>query len=1022
MVRGKTKPSQESEATLSFWDRPLFSNVRLNWRMVALGSLILFLIFTRLWDLGNLTYGHDGTTHAWESWKLITGQGYIHDPVYHGPILYHTVALVFFLFGVSNASGHIAPAVLSVVLVLLTLYVRRWQGRAGTWLAILLLTISPTLMMRGRFLRHDIWLMVGAMVMVVAFFRYLEDRKERWLYIIAAALSACFCAISGAFIYGAIFGGFWALYLLVQWVRTRRPLRELPVFDLCVLLATLAMPLSNPVFSKLLKWDALDYSNTGMTRTFAIYGILLIISIAIGLWWKRKVWLICAGIFYGIYIPLYTTLFTNGKGMATGVVGMLAYWLTQQKVARGGQPWYYFYFLEAVYEYLPLLLSLLAIAYYALSRRHPRIDAQSQDAEDALVELGSPPWIEFLICWTVGQFAVWTWVSEKMPWQNMHLALPLGLLGGWFLGQMWERTDWKRMRENGGLWVLLLLPVALFALKTVLGTLANPVKPFAGMSLDQLEITLRWVLSLLLFLITATLMVYAGRKLGARAWARAALGATVIVLGVLTVRAALMATFVNQNYATEFLKYSDGTPDTELVMRELDDMSRRLTGDLDLKVAYDNDSWPFVWYLRDYRNAVLYAAESGVTSDAQVVIVGEANESKVKGQLTAKYLRREYRLHWWANQDVYSNLTPAKLWKDLKDPARRKYWWDIWFYRKYPQPSTAWPYVHRFAVYVRKDIAAQLWNYGPEVGGTGLELPEDEYEKKRIQLSATAVYGAYGSAEGQLNYPKSAAVDAHGNLYVCDTYNHRVQVFDSNGQVLRSWGGQGNAPGLFQEPWGIALDATGNIYVADTWNHRIQKFDSEGRFLKQWGTFGDSAGTLGEGSAFYGPRGIAVDSAGNVLVADTGNKRVARFTADGEFIQQYGGAGSLSGQFREPVGIAVDASGNVYVADTWNQRVQKFDADFVYLAEWQVVGWEGESVVNKPYLAVDSQGNVYVTAPEYHQMAKFDPTGTVRAVWGKFGSDVASVNMPSGIAVDAQDNVYVVDSANHRVLKFPAIK
>jgi hypothetical protein len=265
----------------------------------------------------------------------------------------------------------------------------------------------------------------------------------------------------------------------------------------------------------------------------------------------------------------------------------------------------------------------------------------------------------------------------------------------------------------------------------------------------------------------------------------------------------------------------------------------------------------------------------------------------MKPQLAGKYLRRDYRLIWWPNQDVYGNLTPAKLRNDLRDAERRGYWWDILWHRKYPQSTTSWPYVHRFAMYVRKDFAAQLWNFGPEVAGPGIVLPQDEYEQARVQVSAVASWGSNGGGVGQFNYPKGIAVDGQGNVYVVDSYNHRVQVFDGTGRFVRQWGSQGNGPGQFQEPWGIAVDREGNVYVADTWNHRIQKFDGEGRVLGQWGVFGDTAGALGGSEVFYGPRDVAVDVDGNVVVSDTGNKRVIKFTSEGEFIGQWGGGGSL---------------------------------------------------------------------------------------------------------------------------------
>jgi sugar lactone lactonase YvrE len=156
---------------------------------------------------------------------------------------------------------------------------------------------------------------------------------------------------------------------------------------------------------------------------------------------------------------------------------------------------------------------------------------------------------------------------------------------------------------------------------------------------------------------------------------------------------------------------------------------------------------------------------------------------------------------------------------------------------------------------------------------------------------------------------------------------------------------------------------------------------------------------------------------------DTGNKRIAIYDADGNFLSQFGDAGTNPGQFDEPVGIAIDTQGNLYVADTWNQRIQVFvpNADksgYTASLQWNVAGWSSQSLENKPYISVDQNGHIFATDPDAFRVIEFTNDGKFVRTWGEYGSGPDHFGATSGIAVDGQGRVWVSDTANNRIMRF----
>jgi DNA-binding beta-propeller fold protein YncE len=499
-----------------------------------------------------------------------------------------------------------------------------------------------------------------------------------------------------------------------------------------------------------------------------------------------------------------------------------------------------------------------------------------------------------------------------------------------------------------------------------------------------------------------------------------------------------MASFKNADYVNEFLVYAHGAPATKTeVLRQLEELSMRLYGDKSIRVGFDNDSsWPYLWYLRDYPNRVYFGENPDRSiADYPVVIVGSQNWGKVEPLLGNDYESRTYTFLWWPMEE-YRQLSWNAILGDpavdraarrgIFNPEVRRALWDILVYRDYDAYASVyggtytagqWPLRHDLRLYISRDALAGIWDYG--LNAAAIEPPVDPYAENEFQLAPVLSFGESGAAPGALLRPRNIALAADGTIYVADSGNNRIQVFSPEGEYLYGWGTAGSEASQFSEPWGIAVDDE-FVYVADTWNHRIQKFSLTGELVHVFGASGSPAAGETGGGLFYGPRDIIVLADGNLLISDTGNKRLQLFDPDGNFLQSIGSEGSQIGQFKEPVGLGASPEGNIYVADTWNGRIQQFTPEFFPFFDWQVEAWFGQSIENKPYLAVDVQGRVYVSDPEGARILIFDATGRYLGRFGRPGASTTELGLPNGLALSPDGHLFVVDSQNNRILKFEA--
>ena len=272
------------------------------------------------------------------------------------------------------------------------------------------------------------------------------------------------------------------------------------------------------------------------------------------------------------------------------------------------------------------------------------------------------------------------------------------------------------------------------------------------------------------------------------------------------------------------------------------------------------------------------------------------------------------------------------------------------------------------------------------------------------------VIGLRGTGFGQLNKPRSLALDTNDNVYVADMTG-RVQKFSPQGQALAFWRLPETDLG---KPKGMCRDRAGNIVVVEPHYQRVNHFTPEGRLVEQWGTRGQAAGQLTL------PRAVAVNARGDIFVSEyTTVDRVQGFSAENRKpMVCFGSPGTGQGEFNRAEGIGIGPDDRIYVADSCNHRLQIFSAAGQWLKTYGSAG-RGLGQLSYPYdVCVDAEGRQYVCEFGNSRIQIFDAANRPLEILGGVGSEPGKLNNPWSLALDSRGNLYVADSGNHRVQKF----
>ena len=665
--------------------------------IVAYITLLIAAAVMRFWDLGLRALHHDESLHAYFSWQLFGGNGYIHNPMMHGPLQFELNAALFYIFGVTDFTARSLYAAFGVLLILCPVLIRDKLGRLGCFITALLLTFSPALLYFSRFARNDILIAVWTFALIAFLWRYLDSGKNKYLYGAVIALALSFSSKESTYFTVSILSIYLALVLIhrnIYLIYKQNNLYGISIIHaflrvikiLCrkfneirslqnisrettflIILWTISLPLwsgfvsifqitgSNLVLASEIGPNIGSPTGGGLVIAGIVIGICVLVGSIIGLRWNWKVWLTCALLFYIPWILFHTTFFDNINGVGSGLWQSLGYWVVQQGESRGNQPSYYYLLIIMLYEFLPLLVSIAAVIYYF----------KKKDA-----------FAKFLIFWSLATFLIYTIASEKMPWLLVHITLPMIVLSGKLLGD-YLKNETISTYINLKVSSLMLLTLAFLFF----------VWRLAFFGIDGKSDNF-WMLVLLIF---GTVLVLFGFVFLLRGdfyknSLKVICVTLILILFGLTIRSAFVATYKNGDTPIEMLVYTQTSPDVPALARHISTIELKSgskpTVDVDATSGFQ---WPWAWYLRDIALAGYPQYGQHLPSsmmEQQVLIIHSQNKLAVQETVKDRYGEgSRFKHRWWFPEHTYRDLSLKKIVKSIFDRSTWVRSMDYFVYR-----------------------------------------------------------------------------------------------------------------------------------------------------------------------------------------------------------------------------------------------------------------------------------------------------------------------------------------------------
>ncbi|MBM01884.1 MAG: hypothetical protein CL762_04110 [Chloroflexi bacterium] len=580
---------------------------------------------------------HDESLHAYYSWAYSNGNGFTHNPLMHGPLLFHLNALLFFIFGDSDYISRVVPAIFGCILTFTPMLFIKFIGKRAAFFSSFIILLSPTILYYSRFARNDIIIATITLLLVYSLFSYVyASKRNNYLFIFSLLLSLGFCIKETHYMTVFFIGVFsFAISHLNFLVKPKNNKVSEKFSDIFVLIFALTIPLASPligIIGNLFNLNMIPGAsessrigypsdNISLVVSYVAIFITFFISFSVGIYWFKKKWIVLFSVFWIVFITFFSSLGSNPDGIYTGIWQSLGYWIAQQDVARGSQPWFYFFLVIFSYEFLLIFISISSIIFLRKKLRVFEV---------------------FLIIWFLFNMLIYGIASEKMPWLSVNIILPLLLYSGITISEITKNIS----KINIYSYLKYLLFIGYFALifslflnSTALNTLI-------------LSFITSWFLILIIF---NKLKNLTSNKPKIIDLAKVIYGLILVILIIFTLKISINSSFYNSDIPDEIIVYTQTSPNVHNLVKEIENyklINNTASIAVDISGGYQ---WPWAWYLRHHDVIYFDSTNEETMKDKDFdkfdyIIVNSRNFLKFNSNVTSS--------------DLYENLNqvPFRMW------------------------------------------------------------------------------------------------------------------------------------------------------------------------------------------------------------------------------------------------------------------------------------------------------------------------------------------------------------------------